>query len=242
MAVDVAQMLDTEICNLTRGHTQVTPTPPTGNKTKFNLNPCFQCGLLGHKAANCAYVQKDKVPEIGGKIHHFMETYTPVDKELWSDFFNKCVKAQTAKKFRRYRKKFQEAVTAAQSNATSTPPQTQVKTTTPVASPSQKAPKKVTFALQNPPETKTTQQGDLKVKVPLVIPVAITHPTPKTKVTKIKKEINEIDKQSSIEPPMLTQEEQNILQDLEKAGYFQPSDSEGETELEKSENSESETE
>ena len=41
---------------------------------------------------------------------------------------------------------------------------------------------------------------------------------------------------------MLTQEEQNILQDLEKAGYFQPSDTEGETEPEESENSESEME
>ena len=68
MAVDVAQMSDGEICNLMRGHTQVTPTPPTGIQTKFNQNPCFQCGLLGHKAANCPYVQKDKLPEIGGKF------------------------------------------------------------------------------------------------------------------------------------------------------------------------------
>ena len=139
------------------------------------------------------------------------------------------MKAQTAKKFRRYRKKFQEAVTTAQPSAMSVLPQTQMKTTTPVVPPSQKAPKKVTFALQNLPKTKTTQQGDLKVKVPLVIPAAITHPTPKTKATKVKKEINEIDKQSPMELPALTQEEQNILQDLEKAGYFQPSDTEGET-------------
>ena len=242
MAVDVAQMSNAEICNLTRGHTLVTPTPPMGIQTKFNLNPCFQCGLPGHKAANCLCVQKDKVPEIGGKIHHFMETYTPVDKELLSDFFNKCMKAQTVKKFRRYRKKFQEAVTAAQTSATVTPPQAQMKTTTPVASPSQKIPKKVTFAPHNTPEAKATQQGDLKVKVPLVIPAAIAHPTPKTKTTKLKKEINEVDKQSPMEPPALTQEEQNILQDLEKAGYFQPSDTDGETQPEESENSESETE
>ena len=206
MAVDVAQMSDAEICNLMRGHTPVTPSPPMGVQTKFNPNPCFQCGLPGHRAAKCPYVQKDKVPEIGGKIHHFMETYTPVDKDLWSDFFNKCVKAQTAKKFRRYRKKFQEAVTAAQTSATSAPPQTQMKTTMPVAPSSQKIPKRVTFAPQNTPEAKVTQQGDLKVKVPLVIPAAIAHPTPKTKMTKVKKEINEIDKQSPIEPPALTQE------------------------------------
>ena len=72
------------------------------------------------------------------------------------------MKAQTAKKFRRYRKKFQEAVTAAQTSATSTLPQTQMKTTAPVAPSSQKIPKKVTFAPQNTPEVKTTQQGDLK--------------------------------------------------------------------------------
>ena len=45
MAVDVAQMSDAEICNLRRGHSLVTPTPPTGIQTKFNPNPCFQCGL-----------------------------------------------------------------------------------------------------------------------------------------------------------------------------------------------------
>ena len=242
MAVDVVQMSDAEICNLMRGHIPVTPPPSTGIQTKFNPNPCFQCGLPGHKATNCPYVQKDKVPEIGEKIHHFMETYIPVDKELWSDFFNKCVKAQTVKKFRRYRKKFQEAVTTAQTSATSAPPQTQMKATTPVAPPSQKIPKKVTFAPQNTSEAKATQQGDLKVKVPLVIPAAIAHPTPKTRTTKVKKEINEVDKQSPMELPALTQEEQNILEDLEKTGYFQPSDTDGETEPEESENSESETE
>ena len=83
MVVDVARMSDAEICYLMRGHTPVTPTPPMGIQTKFNPNPCFQCGFPGHKATNCLHVQKDKVPEIGGKIHHFMETYTPVDKELW---------------------------------------------------------------------------------------------------------------------------------------------------------------
>ena len=95
-----------------------------------------------------------------------METYMPVDKELWSDFFNKCVKAETAKKFRRYRKKFQEMVTAPQTNTTTATPQRQMKAVTLVASAPQKAPKKVSFALQAPPEGKTTQQGDLKVKVP----------------------------------------------------------------------------
>ena len=44
----------------------------------------------------------------------FLEANTPVDRDLWADFFNKCVKAQAVKKFRRYRKKFQEAVTTAQ--------------------------------------------------------------------------------------------------------------------------------
>ena len=242
MAVDVVQMLDAEICNLTRGHSPVTPTPPTNMQTKFNPNPCFQCRLPGHKAANCPYAQKDKTPEIGGKIHHFMETYIPVDKELWSDFFNKCVKAQTAKKFRRYQKKFQEAVTAAQTGTTATTPQAQMKAAMPMTTSTQKVPKKVTFAPQAPPEGKTTQQGDVKVKVPLAIPAAIAHPTPKTKTTKVKREVNEIDKQSPIEPPMLMQEEQNILQDLGKARYFQPSDTEGETEPEESGNSDSETE
>ena len=109
-------MSDAEICNLTKTTTPPTQTP-TPMPRKFNPNPCFQCGLPGHKAVDCPFNQKDKVLEIGGKIHHFLETQTPVDKELWAEFFNKCVKAQTAKKFRRYRKKLQEAVTAAQTTA-----------------------------------------------------------------------------------------------------------------------------
>ena len=46
---------------------------------------------------------------------------------------------------------------------------------------------KVTFAPQTPSEGKTSQQGDVKVKVPLVIPAAIAYPTPKTRTTKVKK-------------------------------------------------------
>ena len=75
MAVDVAQMSDAEIFNLTRGHSPVTPTPPTGIQTKFNLNPCFQCGLPGHKAANCPYIQKDKAPEIEGRFTIYGNLY-----------------------------------------------------------------------------------------------------------------------------------------------------------------------
>ena len=70
----------------------------------------------------------------------------------------------------------------------------------------------------------------------------IAHPTPKTKTTKVKKEVYEVDTQPPIEPPVLTQEEQCILQDLEKAGYLQLSDTEGQTEPEESGDSESKTE
>ena len=112
MAVEVANMTDQEICQMTKATPNQNQTPIL--QQKFNPNPCFQCRLPGHKAAECMYAPKDKVPEVGGKIHHFMETQTPVDKNLSAEFFNKYIKVQAVKKFRRYQKKFQEAVTAAQ--------------------------------------------------------------------------------------------------------------------------------
>ena len=113
MAIEMAKMTDAEICQVTQGGI----IPPQGNTkpaNKWNPNPCFRCRLPGHKAVDCPTKDKDKPPEIGGKIHHFLEANTPVDRDLWADFFNKSVKAQAVKKFRRYRKKFQEAVTTAQ--------------------------------------------------------------------------------------------------------------------------------
>ena len=160
MAIDMAKMTDAEICQVTQGGN----IPPQGNPNaakKWNPNPCFRCGLSGHKAADCPTKDKDKQPEIGGKIHHFLEANTPVDRDLWADFFNKCVKAQAVKKFRKYRKKFQEAVTTAQG------------TTAPVgtvaASPGTMTPvtrtttKKVTF-VQPLVEPKNKNKGDPKGK------------------------------------------------------------------------------
>ena len=234
LAVQVGQMSDAEICNLTK-----TTTPPTQTPTpmlrKFNPNPCFQCGLPGHKAVDCPFNQKDKVPKIGGKIHHFLEMQTPVDKELWAQFLNKCIKAQTAKKFHRYRKKLQEAVTAAQTTAVAAAAQAAPAATMAGA----KAPKRVTFV--KPAETEP------KLKMPDPGPSSfrsggITQPTPRKKPVKIKKEVDEVDSSPGIQVPKLTEEEETILATLENSGYFQPSETEGETEPETSEPSESESE
>ena len=160
MAIDMARMTDAEICQVTQGGN----IPPQGNPNaakKWNPNPCFRCGLSGHKAADCPTKDKDKQPEIGGKIHHFLEANIPVDRDLWADFFNKCVKAQAVKKFRQYRKKFQEAVTTAQG--------TMAPVGTVVASPGTMTPgtrtttKKVTFA-QPLVEPKNKNKGDPKGK------------------------------------------------------------------------------
>ena len=84
MAIEMAKMTDAEICQVTQGGM----IPPQGNTNparKYNPNPCFRCGLLGHKAVDCPTKDKDKPPEIGGKIHHFLETNTPIDRDLWAD-------------------------------------------------------------------------------------------------------------------------------------------------------------
>ena len=234
LTVQVGQMSDAEICNLTKTTTPPAQTP-TPMPRKFNPNPCFQCGLPGHKAVDCPFNQKDKVPEIGGKIHHFLETQTPVDKELWAEFFKKCIKAQTAKKFHRYRKKLQEAVTTAQTTAAVAAAQAAPAATMAGA----KAPKRVTFA--KPAETEP------KSKIPDPGPPSspsggITQPTPRKKPVKIKREVDEVDSSPGIQVPKLTEEEETILATLENLGYFQPSETEGETEPETSEPSESESE
>ena len=217
MAIEMAKMTDAEICQVTQGGI----IPPQGNTNpakKYNANPCFRCGLPGHKAVDCPTKDKDKPPEIGGKIHHFLEANTPVDRDLWADFFNKCVKAQAVKKFRRYRKKFQEAVTTAQG------------TTTPVGmvavSPGAMSPvtrtttKKVTFA-QPLVEAKNRNKGDQKGKAEAG-PSKINQPTPKRKPTsKVKKEINAIDSGANVDLGELTPEEQEMLETLNTTGDFE---------------------
>ena len=189
-------MTDAEICQVTQGGI-IPPQVNTNPAKKWNLNPCFRCGLPGHKVVDCPSKDKDKPLEIGGKIHHFLEANTPVDRDLWAEFFNKCVKAQAVKKFRRYWKKFQEAVTTAQGTTalagtvaispSTVPPVT--RTTT----------KKVTFA-QPLVETKNKNKGDPKGKTE-VGPSKINQPTAKRKPTaKVKKEVNVIDGGTNVAP------------------------------------------
>ena len=152
---------------------------------------------------------------MGGKIHHFLEANTPVDRDLWAEFFNKCVKAQAVKKFRRYRKKFQEAVTTAQGTTVpvgivavspgTIPPVT--RTTT----------KKVTF-VQPLVETKNKNKGDPKGKTE-VGPSKINQPTAKRKPpAKVKKEVNAIDGGTNAIPGGLTPDEQEMLETLKTTG------------------------
>ena len=51
LAIQVGQMSDAEICNLTRTAPVPTATP-TPAPRKFNPNPCFQCGLPGARSPN----------------------------------------------------------------------------------------------------------------------------------------------------------------------------------------------
>ncbi|MCG8626411.1 MAG: hypothetical protein MJE68_30985, partial [Proteobacteria bacterium] len=232
MSIDIGQMTDQEICQMTKGNNL--PGQKTGLQQKFgtnqfNPNPCFRCGLPGHKAAECAFAQK--APEVGGKIHHFLETQTPVDKELWAEFFNKCVKAQTAKRFRRYRKKFQEAVTAAQTTATGAAPTTAnptvgntQKTAPNVPMPNPKVPpKKVTFAKTPVGKNEPQKGGNADVTA------TITQPTSKGRYSRkptVKKEVDEIDASEKLQCPSLTAEEEAIVKQLEESVYFEGEDPE----------------
>ena len=237
MAVEMAKMTDVEICQVTQGNNpQAVPNLNNANKI-FNPNPCFRCGLPGHKAVDCPYKDKEKPPEIGGKIHHFLEANTPVDWELWADFFNKCVKAQATKKFRHYRKKFQEAVTTAQTtvaNINST-----ANTATTIGSTIPKMVKKVTFAPASVNEVKSKSKQETKARGAQVALASISKPTVKKKVPKIKKEVNAIEGGGELGPGELTSEGQEALQNLENINIGD-TDTGGETEYESLEETSSE--
>ena len=210
MAIDMARMTDAEICQVTQGGNIPSQGNPQAAK-KWNPNPCFRCGLSGHKAADCPTKDKDKQPEIGGKIHHFLEANTPVDRDLWADFFNKCVKAQAVRKFRRYRKRFQEAVTTAQ--GTTAPVGAIVASPGTMTTGTRTTTKKVAFA-QPLVEPKNKNKGDPKGKAEAG-PSKINQPTPKRKPTlKVKKEVNAIDGGADVDLGGLTPGEQEMLDTL----------------------------
>ena len=227
MAIEMAKMTDAEICQVTQGGI----IPP-----QVNTNPCFRCGLPGHKAVDCPSKDKDKPPEIGGKIHHFLEVNTPVDRDLWAEFFNKCVKAQAVKKFRRYRKKFQEAVTTAQ--GTTAPAGTVAISPGTVPLVTRTTTKRVTFA-QPLVETKNKNKGDPKGKTETG-PSKINQPTAKRKpASKVKKEVNVIDGGANVASGGLTPDEQEMLETLKTTGDSETDTVEDTTE-ETSEESDSE--
>ena len=130
---------------------------------------------------------------------------------MWAEFFNKCVKAQAVKKFRRYRKKFQEAVTTAQ--VTTTPAGTVTASPGTVPPVMRTTTKKVTFA-QPLVETKNKNKGDPKGKTEAG-PSKINQPTTKRKPTsKVKKEVNAIDGGANVNLGGLTPDEQEMLETL----------------------------
>ena len=121
------------------------------------------------------------------------------------------MKAQAVKKFRRYRKKFQEAVTTAQ--GTAAPVGTVVASPGAMAPATRAAMKKVTFA-QPVVEPKMKNKADPKGKAEAG-PSKINQPTPKRKPTpKVKKEVNAIDGGADVDLGGLTPSEQEILDSL----------------------------
>ena len=121
------------------------------------------------------------------------------------------MKAQAVKKFRRYRKKFQEAVTTAQ--GTTTPVGTVIASPGTITPVTRTTTKKVTFA-QPVVEPKAKNKGDPKGKAEAG-PSKINQPTPKIKPTpKVKKEVNAIDGGADVDLGGLTPSEQEILDSL----------------------------
>ena len=124
------------------------------------------------------------------------------------------MKAQAVKKFRRYRKKFQEAVTTAQGT---TAPVGMVATSPGTMSPvTRTTTKRVMFA-QPLVEAKNKNKGDPKAKAE-VGPSKINQPTPKRKPTSKVKEVNAIDGGANVDLGGLTPDEQEILESLRTTG------------------------
>ena len=217
MNIDVGEMSDAQIYQVTgqddKGRAQNIPK-------RFNPNPCWKCGRPGHKALECPERDVAK-PDYVGTMNHSVNVTQPIDRDAWTAFFTKCVKANAAKKFRKFQKKFEKALTTAQATRGTTTGA--VNTTTSPSTTATTMKKHVHFA-PNPAKTATgsTSKNKMDPNKPMNMGQPMPRRSPRNKAT-----VNEIDIENMI-PPTLTEDEEEVLQALEESGALDSE--EGETE------------
>ena len=164
-----------------------------------------------------------------------------MDRDLWADFFNKCVKTHAAKKFRKFKKKQEEAAASTAPNTVVTPKTvvtSKTVTTRPFAVTTQAkkmntqvattgaAPRKqVRFSPKSqatPTGTGMQTRSKTAAKNP-VTKVQSTSTSRPVKKTLVANEISDVE-----EVVEMTEEEVNVLEVMEESGVFDETD--GETE------------
>ena len=176
--------------------------------------------MLEHKALECPERDTAK-PDYVGTINHSINVTQPVDRDAWSAFFNKCVKANAAKKFRKFQKKFEKALTSAQ---TTRPTTTSVVNTTAAPTTTVTPPKKHVQFLPIPAKTVTGPTS--KPKMDPNKPTNMGQPMPRRSPWN-KTSVNEIDIENML-PPSLTEDEEEVLQALEESGVLDSEEAETE--------------
>ena len=217
MNIKVGEMSDAQIYQVTghdeKGRSQNIPK-------RFNPNPCWKCGRLGHKVLECPERDTAK-PDYVGTINHSINVTQPVDRDAWSAFFNKCVKANAAKKFRKFQKKFEKALTSAQTTRTTT---TSAVNTTAAPTTTVSPPKKHVQFMPIPAKTATGHTP--KPKMDPNKPTNMGQPMPR-RSPRNKTSVNEIDIENML-PPTLTEDEEEVLQALEESGVLDSEEAETE--------------
>ena len=143
----------------------------------------------GHKALECPERDVAK-PDYVGTMNHSVNATQPIDRDAWTAFFTKCVKANAAKKFRKFQKKFEKALTSAQTTRATT---TGAANTTASPSTAATTPKKhVQFI---PILAKTTSGSTSKNKMDPNKPMNMGQPMPRCS-PRNKATFNKLDKPS----------------------------------------------